>query len=82
MHFLMWRRSNGKEDVSLCRTSERVALSISNNIAEGSGAESDREYSRFLEIAKKSVFEKANMIIIFERRKLIDLTLANSLLYD
>lgn len=35
----------------------RATLSISLNIAEGSGSENDKEYKRFLFIAKKSLFE-------------------------
>lgn len=69
----------------LYRFAEQIrgaALSISNNIAEGSGADSNREFSRFLGIAKKSVFENANMVILFERRKLISTSLANNFLSD
>lgn len=35
----------------------RSALSICLNIAEGSGAENDKEFKRFLNISKKSLFE-------------------------
>lgn len=35
----------------------RSALSVSLNIAEGSGSENDKEFNRFLSIAKKSLFE-------------------------
>ena len=48
-----------------------AALSAPNNIAEGSGSTSKREFSQFLNVARRSTFENANMIIIFERRKLI-----------
>jgi len=41
------------------------ALSISNNIAEGSGSASDRDFANFLNIAKRSVFENANMMFFF-----------------
>ena len=47
-------------------------MSISNNIAEGSGSFSDKDFANFLVIARKSIFECANMLIIFERRKFID----------
>jgi four helix bundle protein len=48
-----------------------AALSISNNIAEGSGSDSDKEFAQFLNFAKRSCFEDANMLIVFCRRKLI-----------
>lgn len=42
-------------------------LSITNNIAEGSGSVSDAEFASYLNIARRSVFEVANMLIIFAR---------------
>ncbi|MEA3443782.1 MAG: four helix bundle protein [Bacteroidota bacterium] len=48
-----------------------AAMSISNNIAEGSGSFSDKDFANFLNIARKSVFECANILYIFERRKII-----------
>lgn len=48
-----------------------AALSISNNIAEGSGSFSNKDFANYLSIARKSVFECANMLIIFQRRKII-----------
>jgi len=38
---------------------------------EGSGSTSDREFIQFLNVARRSTFENANMLIIFDRRKLI-----------
>jgi four helix bundle protein len=35
-------------------------LSMSNNIAEGSGSNSKREFLRFLNIARRATFENAN----------------------
>jgi four helix bundle protein len=48
-----------------------AAMSISNNIAEGSGSFSDKEFASFLNIARRSVFECANILYIFEKRKII-----------
>lgn len=48
-----------------------AAMSISNNIAEGSGSFSDKEFASFLNISRRSVFECANILYIFERRKII-----------
>jgi four helix bundle protein len=49
-----------------------ATMSISNNIAEGSGSFSDKEFSNFLNISRRSVFECANILYLFERRKIID----------
>src|SRR5687767_12527223 len=48
------------------------ALSMSNNIAEGSGSSSKREFSNFLNIARRSTFENANVLIVMEKRKLVN----------
>ncbi len=45
-----------------------ASLSISNNIAEGSGSTSNREFDQFLNYARRSVYECANIIIIVQRR--------------
>lgn len=45
-----------------------AALSMSNNIAERSGSNSSKEFNLFLNIARRSAFENANMLILFERR--------------
>ena len=46
-------------------------LSMSNNIAEGSGSNSKREFSHFLNIARRSTFENANVILVLEKRGLM-----------
>ncbi len=57
-----------------------AALSISNNIAEGSGSVSNKEFAHYLNIAHRSVFENANILVVLERRKIIsDIQLANYL---
>jgi four helix bundle protein len=47
-------------------------LSMSNNIAEGSGSNSKREFSNFLNIARRSTFENANVILVCEKRSLME----------
>jgi four helix bundle protein len=67
----------------LHRFSEQLrgaALSTPNNISEGSGSVSKREFIQFLNIARRSTFENANMLIIFDRRKLITRTRRDQLL--
>jgi len=53
---------------------------MSNNIAEGSGSNSKREFSNFLKIARRSTFENANVILVFEKRGLIKAEEATDLL--
>jgi four helix bundle protein len=48
-----------------------AGMSISNNIAEGSGSFSDKEFASFLNISRRSVFECANIIHIYLKRKII-----------
>ncbi len=55
-------------------------MSMSNNIAEGSGSSSKKEFIQFLNVARRSTFENANILIILERRKLITKGLLDSLL--
>jgi four helix bundle protein len=46
-------------------------MSISNNIAEGSGSTFNKEFGYFLNVARRSTFEDANILIVLSRRKLI-----------
>src|SRR3954468_18446562 len=48
-----------------------AALSISNNIAEGSGSSSTGDFRNFLNIARRSAFECASMLLFFERHRLV-----------
>lgn len=48
-----------------------ASMSISNNIAEGSGSFSDKEFSSYLNISRRSVFECANILHIFLKRRII-----------
>ena len=57
------------------RTAEQLrgaSLSISNNIAEGSGSASDKDFANFLNIAHRSTFECANIVCVLFNRKVID----------
>lgn len=73
------------EKRKLYRFAEQVrgaSLSISNNIAEGSGSNSKSEFAKFLNIAKRSAFENANMAIVFAKRGLISVEAMEDLLTD
>ena len=57
-------------------------LSMSNNIAEGSGSNSKNEFRQFLNIARRSTFENANMIIVYQIKKFISGETKNHLLTE
>jgi len=62
------------EKKQLFRFAEQLrgaGMSMSNNIAEGSGSEWKKEFKNFLNIAKRSAFENANILILLNRRKLL-----------
>lgn len=62
------------EGKKLFRFAEQLrgaGMSTPNNIAEGSGSNSKKDFANFLNIAKRSVFENANIIILLSRRGLI-----------
>lgn len=74
--------SDTLESKKLFRFAEQLrgcGMSISNNIAEGTGSFSDREFIVFLNYARRSCFECANILIILLRRNLIEEKLKNQL---
>jgi four helix bundle protein len=70
------RVADGLAERHLYRYAEQLraaALSISNNIAEGSGSNSNNDFRSFLNIAHRSAFECANMLLVFQRNHVISL---------
>jgi len=62
------------EKKKLYRFAEQLrgaGMSMSNNIAEGSGSTSKREFIQFLNMARRSTFENANMLILLNKRDYI-----------
>jgi len=49
-----------------------ATMSITNNIAEGSGSFSDKDFAQFLNISRRSVYECANILFLYDRRNIID----------
>jgi len=72
-------------DAKSFRVAEQLraaSLSISNNIAEGSGSFSSKDFANFLNIAHRSIFETANISCVAQRRNFIDKDKLNQLLSD
>ena len=62
------------EQRKLYRYAEQIraaGLSVPNNIAEGSGSLHAKEFQQFLNIARRSVFENASMLLVFEAMELM-----------
>ena len=55
-------------------------MSMSNNIAEGSGSSSKREFKQYLNMARRSTFENANILILLQMRNLITKEILDRLL--
>ena len=73
------------EERKLYRFAEQLraaGMSMSNNIAEGSGSDSRKEFKQFLNIARRSTFENTNILILLFRRKLISEEKLNELLIE
>lgn len=65
--------ANFPKDEKYCLTSQlkRAALSISNNIAEGSGRITAKDKAHFTQMSFGSLMECLNLIITAKRRKFI-----------
>ena len=73
------------QDRRLYRYAEQLraaGLSLSNNIAEGSGSSHKREFIQYLNIARRSLFEDASMLLVFETLGLLESEEINGLLTD
>jgi len=55
------------KDYSLCDQLKRAAVSVSNNIAEGFEYGSNKQFVRFLFIAKGSLGELRSMVFLIDR---------------
>lgn len=57
-----------------------AGLSLTNNIAEGAGSIHPQEFRQFLNIARRSLFEDASMLLVFEKLQLLESADADRLL--
>ena len=72
---LLFELSERAEKKRYYRYAEQLraaSMSISNNIAEGSGAFSNRDFAYFLVFARRSVFECVNILTLVLKRKIIN----------
>lgn len=70
----LFDQADNLEKKKLYRFAEQLrgaGMSMSNNIAEGSGSSSKKEFNQFLNIARRSTFENANILILLKKRGLI-----------
>ncbi len=77
--------ADAMSDARSYRVAEQLrgaSLSISNNIAEGSGSFSSKDFANFLNIARRSVFETANISFVAYRRKFIEKEKLDQILND
>lgn len=66
----LFRLADELEQKRLFRFAEQLraaTLSITNNIAEGSGSVSDADFAHFLNLSRRSAFEVANMLLMMMR---------------
>jgi four helix bundle protein len=70
----LFRLAEFLEERKFFKFAEQVrsaGLSMPNNIAEGAGSTSKKEFIQFLNIARRSTFENASMILVFAKDGLI-----------
>jgi len=68
------------EKYGLISQMKRCSVSISSNIAEGSGRGSNAQFKHFLTISQGSAFELETQLIISNRLELLDDVLAANLI--
>ena len=59
-----------------------ATMSITNNIAEGSGSLSDAEFVSFLNYARRSVFETASQLMLLSRKGYLQVDAVGPLLIE
>ncbi len=59
-----------------------AGLSLTNNIAEGSGSIHTQEFKQYLNIARRSLFEDSSMLLVFESLGLLGPDDTRALLID
>lgn len=78
--YLIVEKLRNDKQYSIADQLLRASISISNNIAEGSGSATKKDFANYLNIARRSIFECANIIIILNEYRLIDQDEMNNML--
>ena len=73
------RQFPSDERFGLTSQMRRASVSVSSNIAEGSGRVSDRDFGRFIEIAYGSVMEVVSQAEIAQRQNFLSVEDCNEL---
>lgn len=60
------------ERYGLTARTRRASVSVSSNIAEGSGRSTDTEFARFIEIAYGSLMEVVSQLLVARRLDFLD----------
>jgi four helix bundle protein len=74
---LLFRLADKLDERRLYRFAEQLrsaVLSITNNIAEGSGSVSRIDFANFLNMARRSTFEVANILFLLNESRYIEQT--------
>ena len=77
-----WDISNIKETYGIVAQIQRAAVSIPANISEGCGRNSNKEFSRFLDVALGSAFELFTLITLSVELNFIDKIESESILHE
>ena len=75
----IYKIMNDNKDYGFKDQFQRAAVSIMNNIAEGSDAGSDKQFIRFLQIARASSSEVSSMLYLSEDLHYIEKEKVNEL---
>jgi four helix bundle protein len=81
----LFRLADILEEKKLYRFADQLrgaGISMPNNIAEESGSTSKKEFTQFLNIARRSTFENASMVLIFAKDKLISEDMKDEIVKD
>jgi four helix bundle protein len=79
------RVADGLDSRKLYRYAEQLraaGISVSNNIAERSGSIHQAEFKQFLNFGRRSLFEDASMLLVFESLGLVSKEDMDELLSD